>query len=70
MPLLGRIPIIGRLFQSSNRQKTKTKIFAFIRPTVLRDDKFEDLKHITLQDLERAELNMDDPPPGEPLWMR
>lgn len=71
VPLLGRIPGLGILFQTSSQQRTKTKIFAFIRPTILRDDEFEDLKHITLKDIETAELHSDNPPPpNEPMWMR
>lgn len=70
VPFLGRIPVLGVLFQSSARQKTKTKIFAFIRPTILRDDEFEDLKYISLKDIEAAEIHHDNPPPpGEPQWM-
>lgn len=71
VPLLGRIPILGALFQSSSKQNTKTKIFAFIRPTILRDDDLEALKYITLEDIEAAELDSDiPPPPGDYLWMR
>lgn len=70
IPLLGRLPGIGWLFQSRSRNQTQTRIFAFIRPTILRDDAFEDLKNITLEDLEAAEVGGGDPPPGEPLWMR
>lgn len=70
VPLLGRIPVIGLLFQNNGRKNTKTKIFAFIRPTILRDDEFEALKLITLQDVERAGMPLPDLIQGEPLWMR
>lgn len=70
IPGVGRIPVIGRLFQSSSRNRTKTKIFAFIRPTVLREDEFEQLKFITLEDAGQAGLNLLQQMPGEPLWMR
>ncbi len=70
VPLLGRIPILGKLFQSSSRQKTRTKIFAFIRPVILRDDKFAELKLVTLKDIEEAEIVSDNPAPDGPLWMR
>lgn len=70
VPLLGRIPGLGLLFQNNGKKNTKTKIFAFIRPTILRDDEFEALKLVTLQDLERAGLPLPDLSQGEPLWMR
>ncbi len=69
VPLLGRIPVLGFLFQNSSKQKTKTKIFAFIRPVILRDDQFEDLKSITLKDSQAAELPSEKVLSG-PLWMR
>lgn len=70
VPLLGRLPLVGWLFQSSSRQSSQTKIFAFIRPTILREDGFEALKDITLKDLQDAEVQRGDTPPGEPMWMR
>lgn len=70
VPLLGRIPVIGALFQSSDRARTKSRVFAFIRPTILRDDKFADLKLITETELEKAELSNRDFPESEHQWMR
>lgn len=70
VPLLGRMPVLGRLFQSSSVNSTKTKIFAFIRPVILREDSFEELKYISLKAVENAELLSDDSPMGAPLWMR
>ena len=70
VPLLGRIPVIGALFQSSDRLRTKTKVYAFIRPTVLRDDAFADLKLISRREMDRAALQARDYPESEYLWMR
>jgi general secretion pathway protein D len=70
VPLLGRIPGLGKLFQNNARKNTKTKIFAFIRPAILRDDELEALKLITLKDVELAGLASDGAPGGGPLWMR
>jgi general secretion pathway protein D len=36
-PLLGDIPGVGNLFRSTNRQKTKTNLMVFIRPTIVRN---------------------------------
>jgi general secretion pathway protein D len=68
-PLLGRLPGIGALFQQADRTRMKSRVFAFIRTTVLRDDEFEDLKFISARELERAELLNDDFPPTSFLWM-
>jgi len=69
VPFIGRIPAFGRLFQSTSTQNTKTKVFAFVRPVILREDKFADLKFISLKDVEEAEL-IDEAPRGKSLWMR
>lgn len=37
VPLLGDIPLLGALFRSQSRQKTRTNLMVFLRPTVLRD---------------------------------
>ncbi|MGH8263559.1 MAG: type II secretion system secretin GspD [Steroidobacterales bacterium] len=53
VPFLGRIPILGHLFKTTNSKKTKTNLMVFIRPVILRDDvqaalmtdsKYEDLR--------------------------
>ncbi|MDQ2893039.1 MAG: type II secretion system secretin GspD [Pseudomonadota bacterium] len=36
IPLLGDIPVIGNLFRSKAKQRTKTNLMIFIRPTILR----------------------------------
>jgi len=36
IPLLGDIPILGELFKSRGKQRTKTNLMVFIRPTILR----------------------------------
>lgn len=37
VPLLGDIPIIGELFKSRGRERVKTNLMVFIRPTILRN---------------------------------
>ncbi len=37
IPLLGDIPVLGKLFQSTNNTKTKTELLVFLTPTVVRD---------------------------------
>jgi general secretion pathway protein D len=53
VPFLGKIPVLGHLFKTTNSKKTKTNLMVFIRPRILRDDvqtaimtdsKYEDLR--------------------------
>lgn len=36
IPLLGDLPVVGNLFRSKARSRTKTNLMVFIRPTILR----------------------------------
>jgi len=36
IPFLGDIPVVGELFKSRSRNKTKTNLMVFIRPTIVR----------------------------------
>ncbi|MEG3124731.1 type II secretion system secretin GspD [Sphingomonas sp. GB1N7] len=47
IPLLGDIPGIGQLFRSKAKQRTKTNLMIFIRPTILRTP--EDQRRVTEQ---------------------
>ena len=38
VPLLGDIPLIGRLFRSTSSSVSKRNLMVFIRPTIVRDD--------------------------------
>jgi general secretion pathway protein D len=37
VPLLGDIPFLGNLFRSKSRDRTKTNLMVFIRPTIMRN---------------------------------
>lgn len=39
VPLLGDMPVLGNLFKSENRARSKTNLMVFLRPVVLRDGK-------------------------------
>jgi general secretion pathway protein D len=39
VPLLGDIPFLGNLFRSKSRDRTKTNLMVFIRPTIIRNAK-------------------------------
>lgn len=47
LPLLGDIPLLGNLFRSKARQRTKTNLMVFIRPSILRSP--EDNRRVTEQ---------------------
>jgi len=37
VPLMGDLPVVGNLFRSENRTRTKTNLMVFLRPVVVRD---------------------------------
>lgn len=39
VPLLGSIPVVGKLFRNDSTSKVKTNLLVFIRATLIRDDK-------------------------------
>lgn len=47
IPLLGDIPVVGNLFKNQTQIKAKSKLYLFISPKILSDEKFEDLKEIS-----------------------
>ncbi|MEM9173275.1 MAG: type II secretion system secretin GspD [Pseudomonadota bacterium] len=65
VPLLGSIPILGRLFSTSKTDLTKTNLMVFIKPRILRDglstldatrSKYEYLRDLQLQDQSSPDL--------------
>lgn len=68
IPLLGDIPIIKHLFRNSITNGNNTTLFVFIRPTILRDDRFRDLRHLSAIDRQAADVP-DDFPRSDPLLM-
>lgn len=69
VPILGRIPILEYLFSSRQNSEGNSTLFVFIRPVILRDDKFADLKFLSEQDVRAAEVPPD-LPASEPMTMR
>ncbi|MDB5290913.1 MAG: ral secretion pathway protein GspD [Phycisphaerales bacterium] len=69
VPVLGDIPILKYLFSSRSRTKSDTTLFVFIRPVILRDDKFEDLKYLSGKSMEAAGLPGDFPS-SDPIPLR
>lgn len=47
VPILYKIPFIGRAFKKVTKVQIKTHLFIFITPHILREETFEDLTHIS-----------------------
>lgn len=69
IPILGDIPLIGSLFGNESENDSETSLFVFIRPTILRDDEFRDLKYLSGQDLDSSGID-DGFPKSVPMLMR
>ena len=72
IPILGQIPILEYLFSSRTKTASTATLFVFLKPVVLRDDAFADLKYLSASDLRAAglEAGADGSPVSEPIIMR
>lgn len=68
VPILGDIPLFGQLFRNDRESSGESTIFIFIRPTILRNSAFEDLKLLSEQDIMDAEIDSNFPT-SEPMIM-
>jgi general secretion pathway protein D len=76
VPLFGDIPVVGNLFKYDTRQRSKTNLFVFLRPKILRDaDSYRELVNDRYdyvigkqRSLDRSDRLMrdEDPPPQLP----
>jgi general secretion pathway protein D len=69
IPFLTDIPILGNLFSDITDSGDHSTLFVFIRPVILRDDEFADLKFYSERDGKAAGLP-GDYPASEPLIVR
>ncbi len=69
VPILGDLPLLGPLFRSTEKSKDRSRLYVFIRPIILRDDRFEDLKYLSGVDRTVAKLPTG-LPKSEPIPMR
>lgn len=56
LPLLGNMPVIGDLVSNQLHSRQCSSLFVFIRPIILRDDKFHDLKVLSKRDVSTAKI--------------
>lgn len=66
IPLLGDIPIVGELFRDTSITKSRTTLFVFITPKIMRDPTFADLRLLTSKPLVSLDLPSEVPAP-EPV---
>jgi general secretion pathway protein D len=69
IPILGQIPILEYFFSDRSTQAEDATLFVFLRPTILRDDQFADLRELSEHDLKSAGLPGNFPG-SEPRTMR
>ena len=80
VPILGDIPVLGRLFRNDAVSVTKTNLLIFIRPTIIRDERAlagaTALKYRHIRDQQQLQrdrgvsFNNDDVVPVLPDWER
>jgi general secretion pathway protein D len=63
VPLLGDIPVLGQLFRSESRTKTRTNLMVFLRPIVMRDADSVNKLSLDRYDLIRARQQGAQPAP-------
>ncbi|MEM1108475.1 MAG: secretin N-terminal domain-containing protein [Planctomycetota bacterium] len=75
IPILGEIPVLEYLFSSREVLSSQSTLFVFLRPVILRDDDFSDLRFYSSGSREAAGLygefafDRDGYPASEPLWV-
>jgi len=83
VPLLGDIPLIGQAFRDERKTSTRTRLYVFLTPRILRDNTFEDLRLLSRGPMRAAKAGemlpeskpermdiappVNAPPRGEPL---
>jgi type II secretory pathway component GspD/PulD (secretin) len=61
VPWTEHIPVLRELTSSTTNSEQTTSFFLFIRPKILRDSKFRDLRYLSDIDTQDAEIPGDDP---------
>ncbi|MEO1236605.1 MAG: secretin N-terminal domain-containing protein [Planctomycetota bacterium] len=61
VPYLGDIPLVGELFKRTTTSHDETTLFVFLRPTILADDDFADLRGLSEDRLRDAGLPGNEP---------
>jgi type II secretory pathway component GspD/PulD (secretin) len=65
-----KIPLVRLLASNHTKNMSQTTLFVFLRPVILRDDKFRDLKYLSDRDLPQAAECGNFPNSGGPVLVR
>lgn len=69
IPFIEYVPVLRELTSTTTTAKSRSTLFVFLRPVILRDDKFRDLRYISDKDLKCAGCQ-ENYPSSEPLLVR
>lgn len=69
IPVLGELPLLEYLFSSRTQSESESTLFVFLRPVILRDDQFADLRFYSQPDIAAAGLPPEYPS-SEPMLVR
>jgi general secretion pathway protein D len=64
VPLMGDLPVVGNLFKSENRKRSKTNLMIFLRPIVVRDNATSDALVVDRYEAIRALQQATQPAPS------
>lgn len=68
VPFIDQVPVLRKIFALTTTSDSRSSMFIFIRPVILREDKFRDLRFLSRRDLCEARLPGNFPA-SEPLWI-
>ena len=57
IPIIDQIPLIKDIIGSHTNANNETTLFVFIKPVILRDDKFQDLRYLSDRAVKRAGID-------------
>ena len=69
IPYIENIPLLRHLLSKTDSQSSGSSLFVFLRPVILRDDKFRDLKYLSERDTKAANIPGTFPR-SEPILLR
>ena len=69
VPILEHIPLLRRLTSLENTSQNQTTLYVFLKPIILRDDKFRDLKYLSEANIRCADT-CPDHPTSKPMLIR
>lgn len=69
IPFIENIPVLRELTSTTTKAKSRTTLFVFLRPVILRDDKFRDLRYLSDKALKCAGCQ-ENYPASQPLLVR